>query len=164
MTDTAATTSAVRAVPEGYRTVTPTLAVRNAAEAIEFYKRAFGAEELYRMSSPDGKQVWHAEIQIGDSRVMLGDEMPEMGVRGPQSIGGTPVTLHLYVEDADALFQRALDAGAAVSMPLEDAFWGDRYGKLTDPYGHEWAISTHKEDVSEEELRRRAEAMMAQSS
>jgi PhnB protein len=164
MTDTIATTSAVRAIPEGYHTVTPSLVVQNAAEAIEFYKRAFGAEELYRMSSPDGQQIWHAEIEIGDSRVMLNDEFPDMGARGPQSIGGTPVSLHLYVEDADAWFRRAIDAGATVSMPLEDTFWGDRYGQVTDPFGHQWALATHKEDMSEEELRRRAETMAAQSS
>lgn len=164
MTDTIATTSAVRAIPEGYHTVTPSLVVQNAAEAIEFYKRAFGAEELSRMSSPDGQQIWHAEIEIGDSRVMLNDEFPDMGARGPQSIGGTPVSLHLYVEDADAWFRRAIDAGATVSMPLEDTFWGDRYGQVTDPFGHQWALATHKEDVSEEELRRRAETMAAQSS
>jgi PhnB protein len=164
MTDTIATTSAVRAIPEGYHTVTPSLVVQNAAEAIEFYKRAFGAEELYRMSSPDGQQIWHAEIEIGDSRVMLNDEFPDMGARGPQSIGGTPVSLHLYVEDADAWFRRAIDAGATVSMPLEDTFWGDRYGQVTDPFGHQWALATHKEDMSEEELRRRAETMAAQAS
>ena len=157
MTATTSAPRSVRPIPEGYHTLSPALAVRNAAEAIEFYKRAFGAQELFRMTAPDGQAVWHAEIQIGDSRLMLGDEMPDMGVRAPTSLGGSPVSLHLYVEDADATFQRALDAGATVSMPIEDAFWGDRYGKVTDPFGHEWSIAAHQEDVSEEEIRRRAQ-------
>lgn len=164
MTDTAAAARSVRPVPEGYRSVTPALIVHNAAEAIEFYKRAFGARELARMSAPDGQRIWHAELQIGDSRLMLSDEFPDMGeLRAPKSLGGTASSLHLYVEDADAVFQRALDAGATVSQPLMDAFWGDRYGKVTDPFGHQWGIATHREDVSEEEMLRRAQAFATES-
>ena len=164
MTDSTAAVKSVRPIPEGYHSVTPGLTVKNAAEAIEFYKRAFGAVELGRMSSPDGQHVWHAEIKIGDSRVMLGDEFPDMGdCRAPSSIGGTSVSLHIYVEDADAAFQRALDAGATVSMPLMDAFWGDRYGKLVDPFGHSWGIATHQEEVSDEEMKRRAAAFSCQA-
>ena len=164
MTDTLAAVRGVRPIPEGYHSLNPTLILDKAAEAIEFYKRAFGAVELFRMSSPDGQRVWHAELQIGDSRLMLGDECPEMSdLRAPRSLGGTATSIHLYVEDADATFQRAVEAGATVSMPLMDAFWGDRYGKLTDPFGHSWGIATHQEDVSDEEIRHRMEAFTAQS-
>ena len=164
MTDTASAARSVRPVPEGYYSLTPGLVVDNAAEAIEFYKRAFGAHELFRMSAPDGKKVWHAELLIGNSRFMLGDESPDMGgCRSPKSLGGTAGSLHLYVDDADAAFQRALEAGATVSQPLMDAFWGDRYGTVTDPFGHQWGIATHQEDVSEEEIARRAQAFAAQS-
>jgi uncharacterized glyoxalase superfamily protein PhnB len=162
MVDTAATRS-VRPIPEGYHSLTPTLILSNAAEAIEFYKRAFGAQELGRMASPDGQKIWHAELQIGDSRLMLGDEMPEAGSRSPQSLGGSPAGIHLYVEDADAVFQRAVEAGATVVMPLENAFWGDRYGQLTDPFGHRWGIATHIQDLTEEEMMRGAQAFAAQS-
>lgn len=149
----------VRPIPEGYHTLTPALIVNNAAAAIEFYKRGFGAEELGRMSAPDGQKVFHAEIRIGDSKVMLADEFPEMGdCLSPTSIGGTASSLHIYVEDADAVFQRAVEAGATVAMPLMDAFWGDRFGKLIDPFGHHWSIATHIEDVTEEEMHRRAVA------
>ena len=159
MTVTAAAARGARPVPEGYHSLTPALVVHNAAEAIEFYKRAFGARELGRMSAPDGRQIWHAELQIGDSRLMLGDEFPDMGdARSPKTLGGTATSLHIYVEDADAVFQRAVDAGATVSMPLMDAFWGDRYGKVTDPFGHLWGIATRQEEVSEEEMHRRAQA------
>ena len=159
MTDTATAAQVVRPIPEGYHTLNPTLVVRNGAEAIEFYKRAFGAQELGRMTSPDGKAIWHAELQIGDSRLMLSDEFPEMSdSHSPKTLGGTASSIHLYVEDADAVFQRAVDAGAAVSMPLMDAFWGDRYGKVTDPFGHSWGIATRKEEVSEEEMHRRMQA------
>ncbi len=164
MTQIASSAQAVRQIPEGYHTLTPALIVHNAAEAIEFYKRAFGAQELGRMAAPDGQRVWHAELQIGDSRLMLGDEFPDMGdCRAPTSLGGTTTSIHLYVEDADAVFQRALDAGATVSMPLMDAFWGDRYGKVTDPFGHQWGIATRQEEVSEEEIERRAQAFAAES-
>ena len=159
MTDTATAVQSVRPIPEGYHSLNPTLVVHNGAEAIEFYKRAFGAQELGRMTSPDGQTVWHAELQIGDSRLMLGDECPVMSdIRSPKSLGGTAGSIHLYVEDADAVFQRAVNAGATVSMPLMDAFWGDRYGKVTDPFGHSWGIATRKEEVSEEEMHRRVQA------
>jgi len=148
-------------VPDGYRSLTPVLTVHDAAGAIEFYKRAFGAREIGRMVAEDGKRVVHAELEIGDSRVMLSDEFPEWGgSRSPKSLGGTTGSLHLYVEDADEAFGRALEAGATAEMPLEDAFWGDRYGVLVDPYGLRWGIATHVEDVSDEELARRAKAQM----
>ena len=149
----------VKAIPEGYGSVTPHLVVRGAARAIEFYKRAFGAEEAMRMPSRDGQKVMHAELRIGDSLVFLNDEFPEMGARAPESLGGTPVTLHLYVQDADAVFARAVAAGARPLMPLQDMFWGDRYGKLADPFGHEWAIATHKEDLTPEEIGKRVAAL-----
>lgn len=164
MTETASAARSVRPIPEGYHSLTPSLVVHNAAEAIEFYKRAFGARELFRMPAPDGQHIWHAELQIGDSRLMLGDEFPDMGeCRAPTSLGGTTSSLNIYVEDADAVFQRAVDAGAKVSMPLMDAFWGDRYGTVTDPFGHQWGIMTHQEDVSEEEMERRMKAHAAES-
>jgi len=149
-------TKATRPIPEGYHTVTPHLTVRDAAGAIEFYKKAFGAEECFRMPSPDGK-IMHAEIRIGDSAVMINDEMPDFAKNSPQSIGGSPVTLHLYVSDADAFFARATREGAKVDMPLMDAFWGDRYGKLEDPFGHKWSVATHKEDLTPEEIGQRME-------
>ena len=157
MTQSTTVTRSVRPIPEGYHSVTPALLVRGAAQAIDFYTRAFGARELGRMSAPDGQRIWHAELQIGDARLMLADEFPEMGGHAPESLGGTPVSLHLYVEDADAVIQRAVDAGATVIQPPMDAFWGDRYGRIKDPFGHEWSVATHIEDVSEEEMRQRAE-------
>jgi uncharacterized glyoxalase superfamily protein PhnB len=163
MTDTASAARKVRPIPEGYHSLTPGLVVHNAAEAIEFYKRAFGARELARMPTPDGQKVWHAELQIGDSRLMLGDEMPGMGSRSPKSLGGTASSIHLYVEDADAAVERAVEAGATVTMPLEDAFWGDRYGQVTDPFGHSWGIATRREELSEAEMARRAEQFAAQA-
>jgi len=162
MVDQAAAAGSVQPIPEGFHTLTPSLTVHNAAEAIEFYKRAFGAEELSRAPAPDGRRIWHAELKIGDSLLMLNDEFPDMGgSRAPRSLGGTASSLQLYVRDADAVFQRAVEAGAKVSMPLWDAFWGDRYGRVTDPFGHEWAIATRKENLSEEEKQRRAQAMSA---
>jgi PhnB protein len=158
MTQSTTATPSVRPIPEGYHSVTPALLVRGAAQAIDFYTRAFGARELGRMPAPDAQRVWHAELQIGDARLMLADEFPEMGGHAPESLGGTPVSLYLYVEDADATVQRAVDAGATVIEPPMDAFWGDRYGRIKDPFGHEWNVATHVEDVSEEEMRRRAEA------
>jgi len=147
----------VRHIPEGFRTITPHLVMRDASRAIDFYKKAFGAEEVNRAPGPDGKSIMHATLQIGDSRIMLCDEYPMMERWvAPASLKGTTVAICLYVEDADALFNRAVAAGATVSMPLENMFWGDRYGKVTDPYGHEWEIATHIEDVSPEELGRRA--------
>jgi PhnB protein len=149
---------AVKPVPEGYHTVTPHLTVRGAARAIEFYTRAFGAEEVARMPGPDGRRM-HAALRIGDSVVFLNDEFPEFGGSpSPAGLGGTPVTIHLYVDDVDALFARAVAAVAAVRMPLEDAFWGDRYGKVADPFGHEWSLASRKEVLTPQEMARRAKA------
>ena len=148
-------------IPDGHRTVTPYLTVQGAAKAIEFYKRAFGAHDEGRMDSPDGKRVIHAEIRIGDSMVMLSDEFPGMGPRSPQVLGGTTASIFLYVPDVDAAFKRAVDAGAKALMPPTDMFWGDRFGKLVDPFGHEWAMATHQEDLSDEEIRKRGAAAMA---
>ena len=149
-------------LPVGYHTITPSLVVRDAAAAIEFYKRAFGAEELGRMAGPDGK-IMHAEIQIGDSRVMLGEENEQWGVKSPLTTNGNPGSLHIYVEDADASFERALKAGATVKYPLEDAFWGDRYGKLADPFGHEWGIATRVKELSPAEMEQAGKEWMAKS-
>jgi PhnB protein len=149
--------SKVQPIPEGYHTATPYLIVKGAASAIEFYKKAFGATELLRMVQADGR-IGHAEIKIGDSPIMLADEFPEMGARGPQSLGGSPVSILLHVEDVDALFSQAVAAGAKVLRPVQDQFYGDRSGGVTDPFGHLWYIATHKEDVSPEELKKRAAA------
>ena len=148
--------------PAGYHTVTPSIIVRDAAAAIDFYKKAFGAEEVTRMTGPNGR-VMHAEIRIGDSPVMLGEEDEQWGTRSPLSTNGNPGSLHLYVADADAAFARALRAGATVRYPLEDAFWGDRYGKVADPFGHEWGIATRVREMSAEETQRAADAWMAQA-
>jgi PhnB protein len=150
-------TTKVKPIPEGYHTATPHMIVKGAAEAIEFYKKAFGATELFRMAQPDGR-IGHAQIKIGDSLIMLADEFPEKGARGPQSFGGSPVSFYLYVEDADAVFVQAIAAGAQVKQPLTDQFYGDRTGGVTDPFGHSWYIATHKEDVAPEELAKRAAA------
>jgi PhnB protein len=151
-------TNRIKAVPDGYHTLTPHLVVKGASQAIEFYKKAFGAEEIGRAPGPDGKSLMHAELKIGDSRLFLVDEFPEMDCRGPQTIGGTPVTIHMYVEDVDAAFNKAVAAGAQVRMPLADMFWGDRYGVLADPFGHAWSLATHKEDLTPEEIATRAKA------
>ena len=150
--------SAVKAIPEGREAAIPYLCVKGAASAIDFYKRAFGARETVRVADPSGK-IGHAEIEIGKATIMLADEYPELGVRSPQSIGGSPVTIHLYVEDVDALAKQAVAAGAKVLRPVEDKFYGDRGGKLEDPFGHTWWIATHKEDVSPEEMKRQAMAL-----
>ena len=150
-------TTTVKPIPEGYHTATPYLIVRNAARAIEFYKKAFGATELMRMAEPSGR-IGHAEIKIGDSPIMLADEVPEMGFRSPESFGGSPVSILLYVEEVDAVFNQAVAAGAKVQRPVADQFYGDRTGGVTDPFGHIWYIATHKEDVSPEEMRKRAAA------
>ena len=150
-----------KSTPPGYHTVTPSIVVRGAAQAIDFYKRAFGAEELSRMEGPDGA-VMHAEIRIGDSIVMLGDENPQWGARSPLSTNGNPGSLHIYVADADVAFERALQAGAKVRYPLEDAFWGDRYGKVTDPFGHEWGIATRQKEMSAAEMKQAGESWMKQ--
>jgi PhnB protein len=147
-------------IPDGYHTLTPSLVVRDAGRAIDYYKRAFGATETFRMPTPDGR-VAHAELKIGDSMVMLSDEFPGASCRAPQSIGGTSVNLFVYTEDVDAMFNRAVQAGGTVTMPVADMFWGDRFGQLTDPFGHSWSIATHKEDVSMEEMRKRGEIEMA---
>ena len=155
-------TKAAKAIPEGDRTVTPYLTVRGADRAIEYYKQAFGAEELLRMPGPDGKGIMHAEIKVGDSKVFLSDEFPGMGSRSPETLGGSTASVHLYVEDVDAVFNRAVTAGAKVRMPVADMFWGDRYGKVMDPFGHEWGIATHKEDLTAEEIGQRAAAFFAE--
>jgi len=151
---------ATKGVPAGYHSITPTLIVRDAAAAIEFYQRAFAAQEIDRMVGPDGS-IMHAEIQIGDSRIMLGEENEQWGARSPLSTNGNPGSLHIYVENADASFERALNAGAKVRYPLEDAFWGDRYGKVTDPFGHEWGIATRVKDLSREEMENAGKEWMA---
>ena len=153
---------ATKPIPEGYRTVTPYLIIKGAAEAIEFYKRAFGAKELLRMADPHGR-VGHAEIKIGDSVIMLADEHPAMGYRGPRSLGGSSVSILLYLEDVDAVFERALEAGAKAQRPVANQFYGDRTGTLEDPFGQVWTVATHVEDVPPEEMRRRAEAAMKSS-
>jgi PhnB protein len=152
----------VQAIPAGYGTVTPYLSVRGAAQAIEFYKKAFGAKEIMRMPGPDGK-LGHAEIRIGDSRVMLSDEYEAMAFLGPQSRGGTTVHIHLYVRDVDATVARATAAGAKVVRPVQDQFYGDRTGSIEDPFGHLWHVATHKEDLSMAEMKRRAEQAAAQA-
>ena len=150
------------ATPKGYHTVTPSLFVAGAARAIDFYKKALGAEELMRFPGPDGK-IMHAEIRIGDSLVMLGEENEQWGTKSPLLTNGNPGSLHIYVDDADASFDRALKAGATVKYPLEDAFWGDRYGKVTDPFGHEWGIATRVKDLSDAEMKRAADEWMAKA-
>jgi PhnB protein len=148
---------AVKPIPEGYHSVTPYLIVQGGAAAIEFYKKAFGAVELFRMPAPDGK-IGHAEIKVGDSPIMLADEYPDMGYQGPASLGGSPVSLMIYVDDVDTVFNRAVEAGATVKEALADKFYGDRMGTVIDPFGHRWHLATHKEDVSPEEMERRAKA------
>ncbi|MDX2231492.1 MAG: VOC family protein [Leptolyngbyaceae cyanobacterium bins.349] len=139
-------------------TVMPSLTVHDGAAAIAFYQQAFGAVEMGRMPSPDGK-IMHAELKIGDSLLFLNDEFPDMGCPSPMKLNGSPVTIHLQVEDVDTVFEQALQAGATVTMPLQDMFWGDRYGKLVDPFGHHWSLATHIEDVSSEEMQQRAAAL-----
>ena len=151
---------AVKPIPEGYHTLTPYIEIENASEAIEFYKRAFDAKENSRMGAPGGK-VGHAELEIGDSLLMLADPFPQSSIKTPKDVGGTTVNLFLYVDDADAVVQQAVDAGATMTRPVEDKFWGDRFGIVTDPYGHTWSIGTHVEDVSPGEMEERARAAMA---
>jgi PhnB protein len=154
--------NASSAAPAGYHTVTPYLTIKGAAKAIDFYKSIFGASERTRMETPDGR-IGHAEIQIGDAVVMLSDEWPEMGHSGPAAFGGSPVALHIYLDDVDATAERAVAAGATMKQPPKDEFWGDRMGTIVDPFGHIWLIATHVEDVPEEEMQRRAEAAMREA-
>jgi PhnB protein len=150
---------AVKPIPEGYPAVTPYLVVKGASAAIDYYKKVFGATERMRMDAPGG-MIGHAELTIGGSVIMLADEFPDMGFRGPKAIGGSPVSLMLYVESVDQVFKRAVDAGAKPLRPVADQFYGDRIGTLEDPFGHVWSIGTHVEDVSPEEMRRRSQEMM----
>lgn len=148
-------------IPEGFHTITPALVVRDAAKAIDFYKKALGAQELMRMPSPDGK-ILHAELKIGDSIIFLSDEMPQSPVKAPQTLGGSTGVLNIYVEDVDKTFKQAVDAGGKVTMPVADQFWGDRYGSVVDPFGHAWGIGTHKEDLSPHQIEERAKTFFAQ--
>ena len=152
-------TTNTKAMPDGYHSLTPAITVGDAAKAIEFYKRAFAAQEKERFLGPDGR-IMHAEVKIGDSLLMMGEEMPQMGCLSPLSLKGTPGSLYLYVEDVDAVFERAVQAGAQVQMPVADMFWGDRCGTLADPFGHKWSIATHKEDLTSEEIKRRGRIWM----
>jgi PhnB protein len=155
---------ATRPIPEGYHTATPYLAIDGAAEALEYYKKAFGAKERMRMNAPDGR-IGHAEIEIGDSIVMVADTFPQSSTKAPSELGGTTAGVFLYVEDVDAVVKQAVDAGATVTMEVADQFWGDRFGSIKDPFGHSWSIATHVEDVPEGEMAERAkEAMAAMSS
>jgi PhnB protein len=155
---------AVQPIPEGYHTLTPYLAVEDAAEAIDYYTRAFGAQETIRMPGPEGK-IAHAEIKIGDSLIMLSDPFPQSTVRPPGEVGGTTASIFMYVEDVDAVVKQAVGAGAKVTMEIADQFWGDRFGSIQDPFGHTWSIATHVEDVPPEQMAERAkEAMAAMSS
>jgi PhnB protein len=150
-------------IPKGYHALTPSLAVDNAAKAIEFYKRAFGAKERGRMPGP-GDTIAHAELEIGDSVLMLADPFPQSSVKPPKKLGGTAVGIFLYVEDVDEVVQQAIDAGGTVTMAVEDQFWGDRYGTVTDPFGHVWQIATRKEDLSPDEIMERSKTAMASMS
>jgi PhnB protein len=154
--------SNVKPTPEGFHSVTPYLFIKGAAQAMEFYKNVFGATELVRMPSPNG-QIMHAELKIGDSIVMLGDENPQIGALSPLSIGGTASSLHVYVANVDAVVQKAIDAGAKSVRPVADQFYGDRSGTVIDPFGHMWSVATHIEDVAPEEMRRRAAKAQAQA-
>jgi PhnB protein len=152
---------AVKPIPEGYRTVTPYLSLDDAAAAIDFYKNAFGAKERMRMPTPDGR-IGHAELEIGDSLVMLADTFPQSQTKSPKELGGTTGGIFLYVEDIDASYQQAVAAGATATMEPQDMFWGDRFGSVVDPFGHHWSFATHKEDLSEEEIAERGQAAMAE--
>ena len=152
---------AAKPVPEGYHTVSPYLAVEDATRAIEYYTQAFGAREVMRMDAPGGK-IAHAELEIGDSRIMLSDPFPQGSTRPPKELGGTSASVFLYVEDVDAVVKRAVDAGATVTMEVADQFWGDRFGAITDPFGHVWSVATHVEDVPPEEMAERSRAAMSQ--
>lgn len=152
----------VKPIPDGYHSVTPALTIKGASEAIEFYKKAFGAQELNRFPGPDGKSIMHAEIKIGDSSIMLCDEMPEMGCLSPKSTGGPSGSIYLYVQNSDDVFNKAVSAGAKPKMPMMDGFWGDRIGSIEDPFGHVWTIATHKIEMSMEEIKKAGEEFMKQ--
>ena len=152
----------VKPIPDGMHTVTPHLVCKDAARAIDFYEKAFGAETVIRMDMPGGGKLMHACLRFGDSAVMLADEFPDWNSLGPNTRGGTSVTLHLYVPDADAFFEKAIKAGAEVVMPLGDAFWGDRYGQLKDPFGHVWSVATHVKDLTPEEIAEGAKTAMSE--
>jgi PhnB protein len=147
----------IKSIPEGFHTITPHLVVKGASQAIEFYKKAFGAQELGRMPGPDGTSIMHAHLKIGDSNLFLNDEFPQMGSVGPENGTRSPVAIHLYLEDVDSVFSTALAAGAEQIMAPEEMFWGDRYGKLRDPFGHEWSLATHTRDLTSEEIRKGAQ-------
>ena len=151
----------VKAVPEGYHTITPNIVVSDGAKAIDFYKKAFGAEEIVRMPGPNGG-IMHAELRIGDSVVMLGEDMPEFGSKNPKAYGGSPVSFYVYVEDVDAAWERAINAGAKSVFPLWDMFWGDRTGRLEDPFGHNWSLAQHMKDLTPEEIKKGEEEFRAQ--
>jgi PhnB protein len=151
---------ATKPIPEGYHTVSPYLAVDNAARAIEYYAKAFGAKEVVRMDGPGGT-IGHAELEVGDSRIMLSDPFPQASTQPPKELGGTTASVFMYVEDVDAVVKQAVDAGATVTMEVADQFWGDRFGTVTDPFGHVWSIATHVEDVPPDEMAERAKAAMA---
>jgi uncharacterized glyoxalase superfamily protein PhnB len=152
----------VKPIPENFHSITPNLICRNAAQAIDFYKAVFGATEMVRMPGPDGK-IMHAELKIGDSPFFVNDMMGKAAVSSPDHGAVNPTYLHLYVADVDTIFKRALEGGARADMPVQDMFWGDRYGKLTDPFGQQWGIATHKEDVAPEEMKRRQDAFFAKA-
>lgn len=152
----------VSAIPKGYHSITPVLVVKGAEQAIEFYKKAFGAKELNRAYVPGGNIILHAEVQIGDSRIMLNDEFPEMNCKSPQSVGGASTALYVYVKDVDKIFTQATDAGAKVTMPLMNAFWGDRTGQLVDPYGHIWSFATRKRNLSQKEVQKAQQEWLAE--
>jgi PhnB protein len=151
---------AKKPIPDGFHSVTPSLVVRDAAKAIEFYKRALGAQELVRMPGPDGK-IMHAEIKIGDSIIFLGEENPQMGAKSPQTLGGCTGTLSIYVPNVDDVFKQAVAAGGKETMPVADQFWGDRYGTFVDPFGYSWGIATHKEDLNPQEMQDRMQKFFA---
>ena len=153
----------VSPIPEGYHNVTPTLTIKGASDAIEFYKKAFGAQERSRFLGPDGKSIMHAEIKIGDSIIMLCDEIPQMGCLSPKSTGGPTGSIFLYVQNSDDVFNKAVSAGAKPKMPMMDAFWGDRFGSIEDPFGHVWAIATHKKDMTPDEMKKAGEEFMKET-
>ncbi|HMK58610.1 MAG TPA: VOC family protein [Nitrososphaeraceae archaeon] len=157
-------TATVKAIPEEHHTITPYLVVKNGAQAIEFYKKGLGAEERFRMNGPDGKSIVHVQLKMGDSVFMLADEFPQMNSLSPESIGGSPVSMYVYVEDVDAVFNQAVSAGATVLNPVMDMFYGDRWGYIRDPFGHLWSIATHKKDLTPDELKKAAEIAFAEMS